>query len=148
MDTIDSGGTEPISLTHSGHLLDVLNEDSGNIAGFRFSDDRDLSAVPHSSQSLATPGAAGVSAQIGFSPDGRLLTVTERCFQGYPLAPFGLIDTFPMGWDGRPGRSSATKRSTRGAVSAPTARSRPVELSRSVAARAGSSSPATASTRS
>jgi 6-phosphogluconolactonase len=103
VDTIASGGTEPISLTHSGHLLYVLNENSGNIAGFRFSDDGDLSYVPHSSQSLATPGAAGVSAQIGFSPDGRVLTVTERCFQGCPLAPFGLIDTFRMRSDGTPG---------------------------------------------
>jgi 6-phosphogluconolactonase (cycloisomerase 2 family) len=103
VDTIDSGGTEPISLTHSGHLLYVLNEDSGNIAGFHFSDDGDLSSISHSSQSLATPGVGGVSAQIGFSPDGRFLTVTERCFQGCPLAPFGLIDTFRMGWDGRPG---------------------------------------------
>jgi hypothetical protein len=103
VDTIGSGGTEPISLTHAGHLLYVVNEDSGNIAGFRFSDDGDLSSIPHSSQSLATPGPGGVSAQIGFSPDGRFLTVTERCFQGCPLAPFGLIDTFRMGWDGRPG---------------------------------------------
>ena len=81
----------------------VLNEDSGNIAGFRFSDDGDLSSIPHSSQSLATPGRGGVSAQIGFTPDRRFLTVTERCFQTCSLAPFGLIDTFRMGWDGRPG---------------------------------------------
>lgn len=102
VDTIDSGGTEPISLTHAGHLLYVVNEDSGNIAGFRFSDDGDLSSIPHSSQSLATPGPGGVAAQISFSPDGRFLTVTERCFQGCPLAPFGLIDTFRMLGD-RPG---------------------------------------------
>jgi 6-phosphogluconolactonase (cycloisomerase 2 family) len=55
VDTIDSGGTEPISLTQSGHLLYVLNEDSGNIAGFRFSDDGDLSSVPHSSQPWPLP---------------------------------------------------------------------------------------------
>jgi 6-phosphogluconolactonase len=103
VDTIGSGGTEPISLTHDGHLLYVLNEDSGNISGFHFSDDGNLSSIPHSSQSLATPGPGGISAQIGFSPDGRFLTVTERCFQSCPLAPFGLIDTFRMGWDGRPG---------------------------------------------
>jgi 6-phosphogluconolactonase len=103
VDTISSGGTEPISLTHHGHLLYVLNEASGNISGFWFDDDGDLWAIPHSSQSLATPGPGGVSAQIGFSPDGRVLTVTERCFQGCSLAPFGLTDTFRMGWDGRPG---------------------------------------------
>jgi len=102
VDTISSGGTEPISLTHNGHLLYVLNEDSGNIAGFWFSDNGDLSAIPHSSQSLATPGPGGVSAQIGFSPDGSILTVTERCFQGCPLAPFGLIDNFRMRWNGTP----------------------------------------------
>jgi 6-phosphogluconolactonase len=103
VDTISSGGTEPISLTHNGHLLYVLNEDSGSIAGFWFDDNGNLWSIPRSSQSLATPGNGGVSAQIGFSPDGRVLTVTERCFQGCPLAPFGLTDTFAVGWDGRPG---------------------------------------------
>jgi 6-phosphogluconolactonase len=96
VDQISSGGTEPISLTHWGDLLYVLNEASGNISGFRFSDDGSLTPIQHSTQSLGTPGPGGVSAQIGFSPNGSVLTVTERCFQGCPLAPFGLIDTYRM----------------------------------------------------
>lgn len=103
VDQISSQGTEPISLTHFGDLLYVVNEASGNIAGFRFSDDGRLTPIKHSTQSLATPGPGGIAAQIGFSPDGSVLTVTERCFQGCPLAPFGLIDTYRMGWGGTPG---------------------------------------------
>jgi 6-phosphogluconolactonase len=103
VDQISSGGTEPISLTHSGNLLYVLNEASGNVSGFAFSDNGWLTAIPNSTQSIGTPGPGGISAQIGFAPGGRVLTVTERCFQGCPLAPFGLIDTFAMNWNGTPG---------------------------------------------
>ncbi len=67
----------------------------------------DLSSIPgHSSQSLATPGPGGISAQISFSPDARFLTVTERCFQTCPLAPFGLIDTFADGLGRQAGTGS------------------------------------------
>lgn len=103
VDQVSSGGTEPISLTHSGNLLYVLNEASGNVSGFTFSDRGWLAPIPNSTQSIGTPGPGGVSAQIGFAPGGRQLTVTERCFQGCPLAPFGLIDTFRMNWNGTPG---------------------------------------------
>ena len=99
VDQVSSGGTEPISLTHVGDVLYVVNEASGNIAGFHFSDNGWLTPINHSTQSLATPGPGGIAAQIGFSPDGSVLTVTERCFQGCPLAPFGLIDTFRMHGD-------------------------------------------------
>ena len=102
VDQISSGGTEPISLTHSGDLLYVVNEASGNISGFRFSDDGWLWPISGSSQPLATPGPGGIAAQIGFAPNGSVLTVTERCFQGCPLAPFGLIDVYRMYGD-RPG---------------------------------------------
>ena len=40
-----------------------------------------------------------MAAQIGFSPDGRTLVVTER---GLP-APNGVIDTFPVYWNGTAG---------------------------------------------
>jgi 6-phosphogluconolactonase len=100
---VSSGGTEPISLTHTGHLLYVLNEASGNVSGFTFSDSGTMTPIRHSTQSIGTPGAGGVSADIAFAPGGRVLTVSERCFQGCSLAPFGLIDTFRMNWDGTPG---------------------------------------------
>lgn len=101
---VASGGTEPISLTSSGNVLYVLNENSGNIAGFRFSWWGGLWAIPGSSQPLSTPGPSAISAQIGFSPDGRLLTVSERCyFGGCAGQPRGVLDTFKVDWFGRAG---------------------------------------------
>jgi 6-phosphogluconolactonase len=92
---VGSGGTEPISLTSSGDVLYVLNENSGNIAGFRFSGGGGLWPIPGSSQPLSTPGPGAISAQIGFSPNGRLLTVSERCyFGGCAGQPHGVLDTF------------------------------------------------------
>ena len=104
VDRVASGGTEPISLTSSGDLLYVLNEQTGNIAGFRFDWWGALEAIPGSSRSLSTPGPGSISAQIGFSPDGRLLTVSERCYLGGCAGqPKGVLDTFAVGWDGRTG---------------------------------------------
>jgi hypothetical protein len=101
---VSSGGTEPISLTSGGNVLYVLNENSGNIAGFRFSPWGGLWAIPGSSQPLSTPGPSAISAQIGFSPDGRLLTVSERCyFGGCAGEPRGVLDTFVVDRFGRAG---------------------------------------------
>ena len=104
VDRVASGGTEPISLTSSGDLLYVLNEQTGNIAGFRFDWWGALEAIPGSSRSLSTPGPGSISAQIGFSPDGRLLTVSERCYLGGCAGqPKGVLDTFAVRWDGTTG---------------------------------------------
>ena len=104
VDRVASGGTEPISLTSSGDLLYVLNEQTGNIAGFRFNWWGDLRAIPGSSRSLSTPGPGSISAQIGFSPDGGLLTVSERCYLGGCAGqPKGVLDTFAVRWDGTTG---------------------------------------------
>jgi 6-phosphogluconolactonase len=104
VDRVASGGTEPISLTSSGDLLYVLNEQTGNIAGFRFNWWGDLRAIPGSSRSLSTPGPGSISAQIGFSPDGQLLTVSERCYLGGCAGqPKGVLDTFAVRWDGTAG---------------------------------------------
>jgi 6-phosphogluconolactonase (cycloisomerase 2 family) len=81
-------GSLPISVDIHGNLVYVLNELSGNITGFTVSDDGTLTPIPGSTQSLSTPGPSGVAAQIGFSPDGRAINVTERLTN--------LIDTFPM----------------------------------------------------
>jgi 6-phosphogluconolactonase (cycloisomerase 2 family) len=94
---IDSGGVLPISLTSSGNLLYVVNEESSNIVGYRFSSSGHLTQI--SEQSLSTIFPATVAAQIGFSPDGRQLVVTER---GLPAAN-GVIDTFPVYWNGTAG---------------------------------------------
>lgn len=105
VDRVASGGTEPISVASSGNLLYVLNEGTGTITGFRFSWWGGLWQIPGSTQSLSTPGPASISAQIGFSPDGRTLVVTERCYAsgcGTGVAK-GVLDTFVVRRDGRAG---------------------------------------------
>jgi len=94
---ISSGGALPISVTTHGNLLYVVNEESSDIVGFRFTSSGHLTQI--STQPLSTAFPTTVSAQIGFSPDGRTIVVTER---GLP-APNGVIDTFPVNWDGTAG---------------------------------------------
>ena len=97
VDVAWSGGKLPISVTTEGNVLYALNGLSGNIAGFHFDSHGELTPIHGSRRSLATPGPNGVAAQIGLSPDGRVLTVTERCFNDCPLNPQGVIDTFKIG---------------------------------------------------
>lgn len=76
VDRIGSGGTKPISVTTCGSLVYVLNAGgSGNITGFRIDDDGMLSRISGSTRPLSSTSAA--PAQVGFSPDGRWLVVTE-----------------------------------------------------------------------
>jgi 6-phosphogluconolactonase (cycloisomerase 2 family) len=96
-DRASSGGTLPVSVTTHGNLLYVLNEVSGSIFGFHFNGSGRLQPIGGSWRSLATPGPDGVAAQIGLSPDGRVVSVTNRCFMGCPLNPLGLIDTYVLG---------------------------------------------------
>jgi 6-phosphogluconolactonase len=104
VDRVSSGGVLPVSLTTHGHLLYVVNEESSNISGYYFSDDGRLWSIPGSQQLIspgfpsgtAPPNAGGVAAQIGFSPDGRQLVVTER---GVP-STVGAIDTFAVNPNG------------------------------------------------
>ena len=104
VDQIASGGTEPISVTSHGDVVYVLNSHSGNIAGFKVTRHDRLRPIAGSSQSLSTPGPGGIAAQIGFSPNGRVLTVTERCYLGgCANQPKGVLDTFVVGRDGRAG---------------------------------------------
>jgi 6-phosphogluconolactonase (cycloisomerase 2 family) len=72
-----SGGTTPISLTSNGDMLYVLNAGgSGNITGFTVGHDGTLSPIAGSTRPLS--GSATGPAQVQFSPDGRLLAVTEK----------------------------------------------------------------------
>ena len=104
IDHVWSGGTLPVSLTSSGHLLYVVNELSGNIYGYRFSEDGHLRAISGSSQPLSSPGPSGVAADIGFAPDGGTLVVTLR----QTLQALGTIDTFTVRHDGVAGPAQAT----------------------------------------
>jgi 6-phosphogluconolactonase len=91
IDKKPSGGINPISLTTHGRLLYVLNSGgAGNITGFRINDDGTISQISGSTQPLSS-SAAG-PAQIEFSPDGRILVVTEKATN--------MIDTYTIGFDG------------------------------------------------
>ncbi len=91
LDVANSGGTMPISLTTNGRVLYVLNAGgSGNISGFQIGDNGKLAALKGSTQPLSNGGSgtAPQPAQISFSPDGRLLVVTEKATN--------LIDTYEV----------------------------------------------------
>jgi len=97
-DTVPSGGLQPISITCHGSLVYVLNNGgeaggTDNIAGFLLRNDGTLEPLAGSAQPLS--GASTDPAQIGFSPDGRVLAVTEKATNS--------IDTYAVGNDGLPG---------------------------------------------
>jgi 6-phosphogluconolactonase (cycloisomerase 2 family) len=104
VEQVASGGTQPISVTSSRNLVYILNSHSGNIAGFEITRRDGLRPIAGSSQSLSTPGPGGIAAQIGFSPNGRVLTVTERCYLGgCANQPKGVLDTFVLDRHGKAG---------------------------------------------
>ena len=91
-DTIDSGGKLPISVTVHNGLVYVLNVGGdGNISGFRLNGNGQLSKIENSTQPLS--GSGVVPPQIGFSPNGKLLVVTEKATNK--------IDTYQVGENGR-----------------------------------------------
>jgi 6-phosphogluconolactonase len=86
IDKASSGGSYPVSLTYSDGLLYVLNAaGDGSISGFRV-DDGHLKAIKNSTRSLnaATPANGSqpqileAPAQVGFSPEGAFLVVTDK----------------------------------------------------------------------
>ena len=95
IDQESSGGDLPVSLDSHRGLLYVLNELSGTISGFYYNARGYMTPLAGSTESLSVPGPNGVSAQIGFAPSGRGLTVTQR--------GTNTIDTFVLGDDDTPG---------------------------------------------
>ncbi|HEY6293033.1 MAG TPA: beta-propeller fold lactonase family protein [Terriglobia bacterium] len=93
--TFPSGGTEPTSLALYKDLLYVLNAGgTPNITGFELNPDGTLAMLPGSSRPLAGGTAAG-PAQVGFTPDGSFLVVTEKntnLIDTYQVLPSGLAD--------------------------------------------------------
>ncbi|MCG6925080.1 MAG: lactonase family protein [Acidobacteria bacterium] len=75
-DTAPSGGVLPISVAVHGNLVFVVNAGDDSIAGFRIRRNGRLSPLVGSSHSLSGVGTA--PAQIGFSPNGRFVLVTEK----------------------------------------------------------------------
>jgi 6-phosphogluconolactonase len=91
VDKVDSGGLNPISLTSSGNLLYVLNSGGNaggvdNITGFTVNSRGQLRQIPGAQSGLSA--ATTSPAQVGFSPDGKVLVVTEK--------NTSLIDTFTV----------------------------------------------------
>lgn len=92
--TVDSGGQRPVSVTEHDGIVYVLNaEGVGNVTGFRNFGGR-LQPLPGSTQALsASSGTA--PAQVGFSPDGDVLLVTEKAtnkLTSYRVRDNGRID--------------------------------------------------------
>jgi 6-phosphogluconolactonase (cycloisomerase 2 family) len=90
---VASGGVMPISITVDHDLVYVLNAGdsthASNITGFTFKHDT-LEPLPGSTRPLSS--AAPGPAQVEFTPDGRVLVVTEK--------NTNLIDTYEVGKDG------------------------------------------------
>lgn len=81
VDREPSGGQQPLSLTVFGNLLYVLNGGgnvggSDNITGFQVGTGGKLTQLSNSTRPLST--AVTAPAQIQFSPDGKVLVVTEK----------------------------------------------------------------------
>lgn len=90
--TVASGGSMPVSLALHGNLLYVLNAgDGGNITGFSVAPNGALGSLAGSTRPLSG-AAAPAPAQVGFSPDGRFLVVTEKATSR--------IVTYAVGSDG------------------------------------------------
>ncbi len=103
LNTVSSGGTQPVSLTVRHNLLYVLNAvGTPNISGFTIKPATNQ-LVPLAGSTQALPGGAGAGpAQVSFSPDSSVLVVTEKATN--------LIDTFTLDDNGaaQPGVSFAS----------------------------------------
>jgi 6-phosphogluconolactonase len=74
---VDSGGTQPISVTENDGIVYVLNAlGNGNVAGFR-NTHGELKPLADGVRGLSVAGGAG-PAQVGFGADGEVLVVTEK----------------------------------------------------------------------
>lgn len=86
-------GDRPTSVAVHGNLVYVLNAGSDSVTGFRRQGNA-LQAIPGATYPLSQAGAA--AAQVGFSPDGDHLVVTERATQTigvFAVNPNGTLGT-------------------------------------------------------
>src|SRR4051812_42814955 len=83
-------GDRPVSVAVHDRIAYVLNQGGDSIQGLRITGGG-LTGVPHSTEPLSGTGVAG--AQVAFSPDGRILAVTEKNTQ--------TIDTYVVKPNGR-----------------------------------------------
>jgi 6-phosphogluconolactonase (cycloisomerase 2 family) len=91
---VSSAGEMPISLALHGNLLYVLNDGgTANVTGFRVSGGGQLQMIAGSTRQLSI--AAPDAAQVGISPDGRRLVVTEKATNmlvGWDIASDGTLN--------------------------------------------------------
>ncbi|MGI9076895.1 MAG: lactonase family protein [Gemmatimonadaceae bacterium] len=91
-DKVGSGGTIPVSIAARDGLIYVLNAGgNGNVTGFTVSPAGKLAALAGSTRPLSQAGGTG-PAQLGFTPNGKVLVVTEKATNK--------IDTYTVGSDG------------------------------------------------
>ena len=93
---VDAGGEAPRSLTERDGIVYVLNTAKAGIASFRLSDET-AGPMVDAQTPLSAPDAD--PAQIGLSPDGRALVVTERGTDA--------IEVFPVREDGSLGEPTS-----------------------------------------
>jgi 6-phosphogluconolactonase len=94
VDRVEAGGVRPTSVTAHHDRLFVLSTGGqgapASLHGFELSDDGHMRPLDGSRRQLSRPDAD--PAQIGFSPDGRTLVVTERAtdtISSYEVSPDG-----------------------------------------------------------
>jgi 6-phosphogluconolactonase (cycloisomerase 2 family) len=75
LDAAPSAGTDPISVTAHGDLVEVLNAGSNTVAGLELSDH---SLNPISGAVAALSGGASAPVEVGFAPDGEHVVVAEK----------------------------------------------------------------------
>jgi 6-phosphogluconolactonase len=86
-----SGGSEPNAVAQNGHLVYVLNTGgSSSVVGFQVNNDGTLRRIPNSLTFLSTNTSGAAS--LAFSPNGKVLLVTERLTNS--------IDGFAVNGDG------------------------------------------------
>jgi 6-phosphogluconolactonase len=114
VDKVSSGGGYPVSLTYFKEHLFVLNAaGDGSITGFDF-DGSHLLPITGSTRSLhaatpangAQPNILEAPSQVGFSPDGRRLVVTDKG----AVSGVGRILVFRLDEDGIPAPSPTVTR--------------------------------------
>jgi len=96
-DVAPSGGVRPVSAAIHNDLVYVVHDGGSvgavdGVAGFELDNDGLLIPLANSTQPLS--GAATAPAQIGFSPDGRFVLVTEKgtnSIDVFPVDGFGSI---------------------------------------------------------
>ena len=126
---VASGGDLPISIAVRRDLLYVLNDGTApNVTGFRVGGDGSLSMIAGSSRALSV--AVPDAAQVGISPDGRRLVVTEKATNtivGWDIAGDGTLSNrtltasagpTPFGFEFEPGGALLVSEAFGGAVDA------------------------------